>query len=479
MKSLDRYLPLILIILSLLVALPVLSYPLGRDQAVYATVANNIRDGGLPYLDMWEQKPPPIFYIYASSMTLFGANVTAVRLLDFIAVFFTGLALYWLGTRWANRRVGLLAIVLFAVFYFTETFASLSQSDSLVLLPMTLAIVALVKGNDHPLNSTQASRWAFLVGGLSAFILWFKHYYTFFVLALVIHQLLTRRTFAIKEALAFAIGGLIIGGIPLLYFASNGIVEQLLINAESGTRYVAIGGDTASIFNSLGHYLGFRWSHWGMLLILAGVFPIVWWIGHRHLKFDTNWRLAFLWLLAGLAFALIQGKGFDTHWLPMLPPLVLFGAYSLESILSRLTRNHTTLRLATYGLVILLFWGLVARVTWGRALPYYLGQETLSDFYAKFQANDVKPDESLAMVNYLQDHLAEGDYLYIWGYRPEIYFLGHWRPASRFPMHTALVGDIYPNEWRAENIAWLEQTQPQYVLVLQADLLAMGAGDRT
>ena len=49
---------------------PTLTYPFGRDQGVFAAAADIIERGGVPYRDIWDVKPPGIFYLYRASCSL-------------------------------------------------------------------------------------------------------------------------------------------------------------------------------------------------------------------------------------------------------------------------------------------------------------------------------------------------------------------------------------------------------------------------
>src|SRR5262249_48099229 len=41
------------------------------DQGLYHAVAQEIRQGGVPYRDAWDPKPPGVFYVHAAVMGLF------------------------------------------------------------------------------------------------------------------------------------------------------------------------------------------------------------------------------------------------------------------------------------------------------------------------------------------------------------------------------------------------------------------------
>lgn len=475
-----------LIGLALVLALPVVTYPMGRDQGMYANIARTILNGGLPFVDMWDIKPPAIYYIYAVGIALFGPGAAALRGIDLVTVPFTLAALYWLALKLSGRGAAVLTCVLFPVFYFTETFASLTQSDAIVTLPMTLAVFCVVNVAQYPRASRAALIWSVGAGALCALTIWFKHYYALFVLALVIEHVLTRRGIPYKEALAFCLGGLPVGALPLAYFVSTGVWDEMLIVARGTAQYNAqsyTGLDT--FIGQIWHYFLFRLQHWGVVIALAAFWPFAAWRGQFSLG---QWRIVGLWLLSGLGFVLIQGKGFDTHWIPMLPPLVLFAASALDAGLHRILsglgqlykpNNVNSARtgvILVYGLVTFALSAILVKDTWIRAWPHLSGTEPLVVYYARFQANDLKPNESLRVIRYLQRRTVPGDTLYIWGFRPEVYYLSNLRPATRFQAQFPLASTYYPPEWRQENVDTLWAALPPYVLVLQADYMRWVTG---
>lgn len=469
----------------LLVALPIMTYPMGRDQGMYANIARSILDGGLPYVDMWDIKPPAIYYLYALNIGVFGGGAMAIRVLDLIAVPLGMLAVYWLGKRLSGYAVaGFFSALIYAVFYFTETFASLTQSDSLITVPMAWAVVFALDVVSYERGSRPALIRAFLAGALCALTIWFKHYYALFVLAVVVNHLITRftdsdiaplwRRFPLKESLAFALGGLPVGLIPLLYFLSNGVFDEILIVAEGTARYNAQSAQSFESFVSqLGGYVVFRWQHWGVMLVLA----LSWLIAPKIKR--AEWHIVWLWIVAGLGFVLIQAKGFDTHWIPLLPPLALLAGSALAGWLMAISErfNNTQRMLTILGTVAtVLLLAIVAKDTWVRGWSYITGTETRAQYWQNFQGNDFKPWESDRLIRYLDKRTQDGQTLYVWGFRPEVAYLTNLRPATRFQAHFPLVGDYYPEEWKQENVETLWATMPPYVLVMQADWMPWVTG---
>src|SRR5690606_4729184 len=119
-----------------------------------------------------------VFYVYAAAIALFGQTTAALRALDLLLVPLVGAALAWLGWRLSSFRTGLFAALLFAVFYLTESFWTLTQNDGLVLLPMVLALVCAIRAAEAA--GWRGALWAFGAGVLTAYAVWFKYPFALF-----------------------------------------------------------------------------------------------------------------------------------------------------------------------------------------------------------------------------------------------------------------------------------------------------------
>jgi hypothetical protein len=65
-------------------ALPNLRFPIGRDQATYCVIGQGLLHGQLLYRDLWDNKPPGIFYIYALIVKIFGPVMWCVGVVDIL-----------------------------------------------------------------------------------------------------------------------------------------------------------------------------------------------------------------------------------------------------------------------------------------------------------------------------------------------------------------------------------------------------------
>ncbi len=487
---------LIVIGVILLIAAPTLTYPLGRDQGEFATIGRGLLQGKIPYVDLWNPKPPAVFYIYAAAMSLFGQTAIALRAIDLIIFPIIALTLYALGARLADRRVGLWAAALFGVFYFTETFWTLTQNDGIALLPMTLAVWCAVRAADAP-ALRRSLVWALVCGGLLGWTFWFKYPFALLGVPVLVFYAVIRRSWD-KSIRSWDIYAIFVGGLLTLVggawnLARLGAWDALLESAALTSSYTTLTANLPDLLEAFRIALSYRWSQWGLLALL-GLLGVIVTVRRR----DPRWWAVLVWLLSGAAMMLVQAKGYDYHWLPMLPPLVLLAAWGSTRLLSAIAalvgarlaspadaspplassrRGGWEVRLFdTLALAALLL--IMATVIGAPTLPYLTGQEDQATYFARFVGGEFRADESLQVVNLLRARVAPGDSLFIWGFRPEIYYLSGLNPATRFIFQFPLVADWYPPEWREQTAEILWAALPPYVIVAQVDYMPWVTGSQ-
>src|SRR5437868_1960148 len=108
-----RFALAVLGIISLTVAirLPSLLHPQPIDsEAMYSVVANEIVDGGRPYTDAVERKPPLLFWIYAAIFKVAGKfNWKALHVVAVVWTLCAMAGLYVIGSDLFDRKTGLVA----------------------------------------------------------------------------------------------------------------------------------------------------------------------------------------------------------------------------------------------------------------------------------------------------------------------------------------------------------------------------------
>ncbi len=160
-----------LVLLTILTRLPSLLHPQPiDDEAVYSVVANEIVDGGRPYVDAVERKPPLLFWTYAGVFEAAGkSNWKALHIVAVVWTLGTMAGLYAIGRQLFHSSTGLIAALLYSVFQPWATWKNLAfNGEVLMNFPLVWAWALAFRQ-----SSSQLRADLFLAGALlcAAFLL--------------------------------------------------------------------------------------------------------------------------------------------------------------------------------------------------------------------------------------------------------------------------------------------------------------------
>src|SRR3954454_12713826 len=148
-----RFAALGIILLTVAVRLPSLLHPRPIDsEAMYSVVANEIVDGGRPYADAVERKPPLLFWTYAAVFKIAGKfNWTALHVVALVWTLCSMAGLYVIGTKLFDSKTGLIAALFYSVFQPWWTWKTLAfDGEMLMNLPIIWAwAIALRRGSSR------------------------------------------------------------------------------------------------------------------------------------------------------------------------------------------------------------------------------------------------------------------------------------------------------------------------------------------
>jgi hypothetical protein len=416
-----RFAALGIILLTVAIRLPSLLHPRPIDsEAMYSVVANEIVDGGRPYADAVERKPPLLFWTYAAIFKVAGEfNWKALHVVALVWTLCAMAGLYVIGRELFDRNTGLIAALFYGVFQHWWTWKNLSfDGEMLMNLPIIWAWAIAFRRSSSRLRPE-----LFAAGALLAAAFLLKQPAAIAAVPLGIYLLLpsyrTSRSLTPTNSIIQA------AILTLGFFAALGLVTIVLWN--QGILYEAFYWTIAD--HDVPHVF---WQK-GILITLAflgACLPLV--IGAIMACRDKSkiWpertaeRTALFGLLAASAIGAAAGSRFYPHYyVQLIPPLALLAAPYYARLWSRTIRPpHWLLRPAvTYawlGLTVIAFsiedWtGLAAR-----RVPSEAGQ-------------------------YLSTHSSPDDRIFVWGQTPEIYLDAYRRPASRYITTFPLTGYVF------------------------------------
>src|SRR5438477_9252457 len=131
-----------IVLLTVAIRLPSLLHPQPIDsEAMYSVVANEIVDGGRPYADAVERKPPLLFWTYAAIFKVAGKfNWKALHIVALVWTLCAMAGLYVICRELFDSNTGLIAAFFYGVFQPWLTWKNLSfDAEMLMNLPIIWA----------------------------------------------------------------------------------------------------------------------------------------------------------------------------------------------------------------------------------------------------------------------------------------------------------------------------------------------------
>jgi len=464
---------------------PTLTYPLGRDQGVFAAAADIIRRGGVPYRDIWDVKPPGIFYLYHASFALFGRSALAPRILDLLWTLATAVCLWSVGRRFFSPLAAAAVALFFLLRYVAgNSFWNTAQPDGFASLPLLLAAAALL-GAERRRSNLLA-----LISGASISLAILLKPTLGIALALPILAVAASAQEPPRPRLLRLASYLLGCLLPLalaaaLLWRAGALTDTLevlfLWNAEYARLRVPIPLAHDPIRQTALFLIGGR-HHW--LLFPVGLFALV---GAADLTFRPSagrmrWLLP-TWAIVIIASVWVQGKYYTYHWLPVLPPLALLAGHRLTAAgrpLHHICPPPAARALSVLGLAAIL--ATLGAAYWQSLhLPIsaLLGRTPRAALLARWDRyGDVSLSADRAVAAHLRSNTDPSDTVFVWGFEPLIYFLTDRAPASRFLYTVPLVTPWSPADWRGEFIRDLEERRPSFIVVAHNDALPWMTGRR-
>lgn len=460
-------------------------YPLGRDQGLFYYAAREwLLRGQLLYRDVWDHKPPVIYFVHMLALAVFGEHQWAIRVVElFVAV----PLLAWLTARLAHRHgaplprgalgAAWLAVALF--YYGYHSFWNTAQCEIWVAVFAAAALVAALHGRG-------GLRGAAVAGVLCALALFSKPVAVFFVLVcagVVVRRAWasgSRRTALALPLLAWATGGGVTGGAILAYFAARkalGPMLDILVGANSA--YV---DQERAIHDVAGLYFytayTFAWYHpFSTLFVVVTAGAVLAVCAGRGAGLGRRYLLPAVLAAASSAAVLAQLKFYPYHWGTLALAVGVFAATLYGDISAFAPRRGgawlapVVFVTAAAGLYSVSTgpageWSRAAGRTWRFATAQITSDEFASTFdIPKFFSNQ----DSVRAGRYLREYARPGDTLVVRGFEPQVYAWSGLHYSGRFfwTAFLTMPTRVYRrDEWLREDREALLAAQPRWVVTL-------------
>jgi hypothetical protein len=453
-----------LIILAIyLLRINFLDIPLERDEGDYALAGKLILEGAKPYVDVFEQKPPGLFYSYALVASLFGTTVAGFKM-GFMVVNMLTVALIALGIRLLiNPLAGIVGAATFAILSLNPYASGYAiQAEHLLIFFVSIAFFSLCyyykKGYFYLL---------ILAGASVAWSATIKQNGIFFILALTIGVLAIHLAKGrvnlrklVKEYLYFGGGGIGMAVFVLTLMALQGVWKEFLfwsITFPNDFYMFSIPFERGMSFLSNMHGKISGFSPWFWYAIYASTL----------LLFLSRLKLSIkVWILVFMAlsfFSIWPGYRFYGHyWIQLF-----FGASLGMAALSYALQTIIALKAPkSVGFAIpLIIFILIASLQFSKNKNYYLTPSPEGLMNGIYGDNPFMESRKIAEFINSKNPDRENDKLLVLGSEPQILLeTGLKSPTP----HTFLmfVTSVLPVAavWREEYLEMLRKNEAKYAV---------------
>jgi 4-amino-4-deoxy-L-arabinose transferase-like glycosyltransferase len=460
-----------------------IAQPLGIDQSLWASAVRGMSRGQLLYRDVWEQRPPGIYFIYLAGFHLLGWVAPTVAWLDNLAAAATAVLLYSVARALAGRLAGVTAACLYAVLtmpawvYGHGGILERSVCETFVVVAVGLGAWCAVRFRDNP-----SSALAFGLGLSAGAAVVLKPnagiYFPVLLLWLASrgHRESPRPTAIVKSLWVAVLGAAVFPAATLAWLFHLGLLQDARTAIVDFNRYYVAEGFTVDAY-----VLAFAKAVWlrmktDPLWLAGGVGTLAAvWTFIRDRRLSPLAALGILWG-AGAAMAIVVNGArlFSTYFIQGAPPLALMAAWLLV-VFARSSWRRRAVGIATVGLMLSLLVqrGYAARVfeSAGEDLDVLRGRISRAAYLERFggygneRGYSARANEELAQ--YVRGRTTPDERVFLFGINGAgVYFLSDRLPAHRFLRVNFFVATDFPDpRFRLEPVAHeLAARRPRYLI---------------
>lgn len=384
------------------------------DEGIYQALGLVINDGGLVYRDVFDNKPPFLYYLYS----FFNSEQFLLRSTSLIFGLLTVFVFFKLAQNLINKtRAIYISTFLFAVLFGLPLIeGNIANAENFMLLFNVTAAFIIYRTAARNEDNLRA---IFLAGVILGVSFLFKIVAIFDFVALLVFITILHLDKDIKRLK------------PVFYYAA-GFFMPILITAF---YFLIAGGFTeffkATFANNIG-YVGYGNKFiipQGLLYLKLFVLAlVVFFLFLKRNTLDKKYIFIFLWVSFSVFNALFAQRPYTHYVLVTLPALILLLGLVLEK-----GRNF---KLSVIFLFASLYLILSTFSFSGKTLRYYpnyiafvTGFKSVYDYNRFFDRNTPRDYE---IAGYIKENTEDQDKIFIWGNNAQLYKMTNKNPITKY-----------------------------------------------
>ena len=434
-----------------------LQFFIGRDSSFFLYAARVVQQGGVPYLDVWDHKPPGIFYLDVIGLALSDRGLPGVTVVEFAGLLIAALAGFWT----LHRILGL-APALFGSAAWIMAFAVILDGGNRpeeYALPLQFGAIALYVSE----RRSGPSRWRWIAIGLTAGLasllkptvlgVWIAIY-----LAEAVRAWRDRSARQLASPLLLgAIGALAVIVPVVVYFVARGafadLVDQMILfnlrysqSSLFDKLMTLAAGATPTTYTGL-----FPFAIAGWLLALNGLLRGSVQAGARPLLLVAVFALPL-----DLAFASATGRPYREYFLGCLCVEGILAAFAAGS--ARPALDRLAARLSAPPRAVIFASVVVCAVVFASAIPSVM-------IYRRELGPNTQERTRPVATAYVVDHTASNAPVLFWGGEAGLNFTTDRRSPTRYAYQYALYMRDYQRPAQIDELLADLQRDPPALIV--------------
>lgn len=413
------------------------------DEGIYQVLGQAIAQGKTLYVDVWDNKPPLLYYIYAIGQ----GNLFFAKLMSLLAGMLSVVAFYFLAKEiFRYKKSIILSVSVFSILFGLPVIeGNIANAENFMLLPSILSALFVLKFAKFPSSGNILKSGFILSISLAIKIVAVFDFAAFLIFLLISKKHLYRSRYLLYFVFSF----LSLLAVFSVFFMSQGyfreFVESIFLMNVS---YVE--AENTFIFP-----MGILFVK--TVLLLFGMVAIFYFKD----KLSRTALFIFIWVIFGLYNAFFSDRPY-THYL-----LVLLSAFSL--LIGHIAESKKERVVVVASVIAICLIAYFHFRIYRKNLEYYQNffsfityQKTIDDYQAFFDNNTPR---DYAISEFITTNVKRDSDVFLWSDSAQIYIMSDILPISKY------IVSYHARQYDINNltISAIEQNDPQFIISTTED----------
>ncbi len=390
-----------------------------RDSGVFLYVGWRILHGEFPYLNVWDHKPPAVYYLDALGVALTPSSTWGVWLLEALLLLAAAFLCYGL----VKRLFGLFPALLVSFFWLLTLVYILAGGNLTEEYPLAFQFAVLWLFYESEKRGHYGWR-GFLIGAASGIIFFTRQTSIGVALAIGIYLVASRlwkRDFRklLADSAPILFGGLLVTAIIAVYFKMHGALGQMWLDAFRYNFYYSGERNTADRLAALLKGMDFLANAGLAQLSMFGWAASLVILLFKREKLSAPMQ-AFLWMAVidlpiEIALVSVGGRPRAPYFIALLPIFAVLAGKTLGMLFDSLAQNGLP---RVGGALVTL------------VMVLTLGAVVYNDYLELSASNPSQ--QAFSVVRYIDQNTQPSDTVLMWGAETAYNFVARRASPTRF-----------------------------------------------